>query len=41
MKNPHDLKQYYGKWEVIKDLIDQCIDIMLNLRLLIMNANKF
>ena len=32
MKNPNDLKQYYGKWEVIKDLIDQCIDIMLNLR---------
>ena len=32
MKNPNDLKQHYGKWEVIKDLIDQCIDIMLNLR---------
>ena len=32
MKSPNDLKQYYDKWEVIKDLIDQCIDIMLNLR---------
>jgi transketolase len=32
MKNPNELKQHYDKWEVIKDLIDQCIDIMLNLR---------
>jgi len=32
MKSPNDLKQYYDKWEITKDLIDQCIDIMLNLR---------
>jgi len=32
MKNPKDLNQYYKHWEVTKDLIDQCIDIMLNLR---------
>ena len=32
MKSPNELRQYYDKWEVIKDLIDQCIDIMLNLR---------
>ena len=32
MKNPDELKQHYDKWEVIKDLIDQSIDIMLNLR---------
>jgi len=32
MKNPNELKQHYDKWEVIKDLIDQSIDIMLNLR---------
>ena len=32
MKSPNDLKQYYDKWEVTKDLIDQCIDVMLNLR---------
>jgi len=32
MKNPKDLNQYYKYWEVTKDLIDQCIDIMLNLR---------
>ena len=32
MKSPNDLKQYFDKWEIIKDLIDQCIDIMLNLR---------
>ena len=32
MKNPNDLKQFYDKWEVTKDLIDQCIDVMLNLR---------
>ena len=32
MKSPSDLKQHYDKWEVVKDLIDQCIDIMLNLR---------
>ena len=32
MNSPNDLKQHYDKWETIKDLIDQCIDIMLNLR---------
>ncbi len=32
MKSPNDLKQHFGKWEIVKDLIDQCIDIMLNLR---------
>ncbi len=32
MKNPKDLNQYHKHWEVTKDLIDQCIDIMLNLR---------
>ncbi len=32
MKSPHELKQFYPHWEVTKDLIDQCIDIMLNLR---------
>ena len=32
MKNPKDLKQFYKYWETTKDLIDQCIDIMLNLR---------
>jgi len=32
MKTPQELKQFYPHWEVAKDLIDQCIDIMLNLR---------
>ena len=32
MKSPKELEQYYPHWEVTKDLIDQCIDIMLNLR---------
>ena len=27
-----ELKQDYKYWEITKDLIDQCIDIMLNLR---------
>ncbi len=31
MKLPKELEQYYPHWEVTKDLIDQCIDIMLNL----------
>ena len=31
MKSPKELEQYYPYWEVTKDLIDQCIDIMLNL----------
>lgn len=32
MQSPKDLKQYYPYWEIIKDMIDQSIDIMLNLR---------
>ena len=32
MKSPKELENYYPHWEVTKDLIDQCIDIMLNLR---------
>ena len=32
MKPTVDLKQDYKYWEITKDLIDQCIDIMLNLR---------
>ena len=32
MKDPKVLEQHYKHWEVTKDLIDQCIDIMLNLR---------
>ena len=32
MKTPAELKQYFKHWEMTKDLIDQCIDIMLNLR---------
>ena len=32
MESPKNLKQYYPYWEIIKDIIDQSIDIMLNLR---------
>ena len=32
MKSPTILKNEYKYWEITKDLIDQCIDIMLNLR---------
>ena len=32
MKKPQELKNVFSHWEVTKDLIDQCIDIMLNLR---------
>ena len=32
MKAPSELNQFFSHWEVTKDLIDQCIDIMLNLR---------
>ena len=32
MKSPNKLEQYYPYWEITKDLIDQCIDIMLNFR---------
>lgn len=32
MKHPKELKNVFAHWETTKDLIDQCIDIMLNLR---------
>ena len=32
MKTPQVLKRVFPYWEITKDLIDQCIDIMLNLR---------
>lgn len=32
MKTHEQLKDEYKYWEITKDLIDQCIDIMLNLR---------
>ena len=32
MKSPKELEQFFPFWEITKDLIDQCIDIMLNLR---------
>ena len=32
MQSPKQLEKYYSYWEITKDLIDQCIDIMLNLR---------
>lgn len=32
MKSPQELTNYHPFWEITKDLIDQCIDIMLNLR---------
>ncbi len=32
MKNPAELRQVYPYWELTRDMIDQCIDIMLNLR---------
>jgi transketolase len=32
MKTPNELKRVFPHWEITKDLIDQCIDIMLNLR---------
>ena len=32
MKTPQALKRVFPYWEITKDLIDQCIDIMLNLR---------
>ena len=31
MKSIDTLKHEYKYWEITKDLIDQCIDIMLNL----------
>jgi transketolase len=32
MQSPKNLEQYYPYWEIVKDIIDQSIDIMLNLR---------
>ena len=32
MISPRKLKDEFKYWEITKDLIDQCIDIMLNLR---------
>ena len=32
MKPIKELEQYFPYWEITKDLIDQCIDIMLNHR---------
>ena len=32
MKSLDELKHFFKLWEIVKDLIDQCIDIMLNLR---------
>ncbi len=32
MKPVSELEKYFPFWEITKDLIDQCIDIMLNLR---------
>jgi transketolase len=32
MKTTDELRPYFPFWEITKDLIDQCIDIMLNLR---------
>ena len=32
MQSPSNLKKDFKFWEIAKDMIDQCIDIMLNLR---------
>ena len=32
MMSPAEIKHFFKHWEIVKDLIDQCIDIMLNLR---------
>jgi len=32
MKSPAELKHFFKHWGIVTDLIDQCIDIMLNLR---------
>jgi hypothetical protein len=32
MKSLAELKHFFKIWEIVKDLIDQYIDIMLNLR---------
>ena len=31
MISPAELKHFFKHWGIVKDLIDQCIDIMLNL----------
>ena len=32
MKSPAELKHFFKHWEIVKDFINQFIDIMLNLR---------
>ena len=32
MRSPAELKYFFKHWEIVKGLMDQCIDIMLNLR---------
>ena len=32
MRSHPELKPFFKLWEIVKDLIDQCIDIMMNLR---------
>ena len=32
MMSPAEILHFFKHWEIVKDLIDQCIDIMLNLR---------
>ena len=32
MRSSAELKHFFKHWEIVKDFIDQCIDIMLNLR---------
>ena len=32
MRSPAELKHFFKHWGIVTDLIDQCIDIMLNLR---------
>lgn len=31
MRSPAELKHIFKHWEIVKDFINQCIDIMLNL----------
>jgi hypothetical protein len=31
MISPAELKHFFKHWGIVKDLIDQCIDLMLNL----------
>ncbi len=32
MRSLAELKSFFKLWEFMKDLVDQCIDILLNLR---------